>query len=152
MARGNAIAAGILPGRIRPGGAAAAGGPGGVAALAHVMGMNQPGAAPNAIVLAAPVAAVAVAVIVPLAEDLTPGILQWVLPEAIGGHAFGTVVTCSLPLVRDQRAVHRWAACGDFFIECVDGQDLANFRSAPSGWDSRLLPVLKSSQACRSVL
>ena len=144
LARGNGTASGTFPGRIRPDSAAVAGGPGGVAALARVMGINQPGGGPANVLAVVPAVAGAAAAIVPSVEDLTPGVLQWALAEAIGGHSFGTVVTCGLPLVKNQRAVHNWPASGNAFIKCIDGQDLASFRSAPSGWDFRLLPVLKS--------
>ena len=40
--------------------------------------------------------------------------------------------------------MHRGAASGEVFIKRVYSQDLASFRSVLSGWDSRLLSVLKN--------
>ena len=115
-------------------------------AAASTRQINQPGAAPgSAVAVAAPAAARAAAAIVPSAEDFIHGVLQWVPTGAIKGRAFGTVVTCSLPLVKDQPAVCHWAASEDVFVKCVDGQDLVSFRSVPSGWDRRLLLVLRCS-------
>ena len=80
-----------------------------------------------------------------VADNTAPGALQWVLAETMGTAGCGTVVNCALPLVKDQRVIYQCAVHGDVFLKCVDGSDLAAFRGQPSGWDIRILPVVKSA-------
>jgi predicted fused transcriptional regulator/phosphomethylpyrimidine kinase len=126
--RCHAIVAGIVPGRLRALGA--------VPAQAHQV---PPQGLANIQAVAQPGQAQAPANIL-LTVDKSPGVLQWILCEAIGGYNFGTRVDCPLPLVKNKKVVHTFAGLGEVFLKCVSGDGIDELLGAPANWDARLLP------------
>ena len=108
QARGAAMVANVIPGRIRPD-AGGAGGGAGVAALAGALGRAPAAAGALVVGGAPPGAAPAAALLVNVTDNTTPGALQWVLAETMGAEGYGTVVNCALPLVKDQRVIYQCA-------------------------------------------